>query len=61
MRPFNGVATKYLNNYMTWFNDNRIASYHFKDFIVDRIYARKCEVKQISKEEANDMYEEYHL
>ena len=39
MRPFNGVATKYLNNYLTWFNDNRIAGYHFKDFIVDRIFS----------------------
>jgi transposase-like protein len=39
MRPFNGVSTKYLNNYLTWFNDNRIAGYHFKNFIVDIIFS----------------------
>lgn len=37
---------------------------YLKDLLTpstNRIYARKCEVKQISKEEANKMYEEYHL
>lgn len=37
---------------------------YLKDLLtppLDRIYARKCCVKNISKEEANSMYDKYHL
>ena len=39
MRSFNGVATKYLNNYLIWFNDNRVKGYHFKTYIVDGVFS----------------------
>lgn len=28
MRPFNGVATKYLNNYLVWYNESRDVGYN---------------------------------
>lgn len=51
MRPFNGVATKYLNNYLSWFNDDRRKGYHFKEYIVDRVFGveHRCNRDEISE------------
>ena len=49
MRPFNGVATKYLNNYLVWYNESRDVGYNEyklyknirKGVYVEEIYAQR--------------------